>query len=373
MPGDHTHFGALSLPGNPPTDSEAQLMQSSFEMTGQKPLSERIDDFRATLGMLREVRPDHSIVINLDLPDPTDNAMNFFRQQEFIESPHTPHRLYLNQSIGFIAVNETLSEVSFAPRKHRAARFSSHGLFMADLHVETEKGDVLDIPVAVKPHEDEAGEANDTCLREYVNTLAVAQMGIHTLQPVGIINGMERAYSLTRLEEDITTLDSIDWSNFYPNMEDNPGMLNIWSQVARQAAMLHSIGNNMHGDMAARNIATTIDDAVFFIDWEMANISKQKPHGSTTSWAFAHSDIDRLVASMCMPPDPKYGGGIGIFTSKDGDWNAAFEKIFFNEYSSYRMGFAEANQSESATKKELEDLAESSKLTMDYFRNIQTK
>ena len=200
MPGDHTHFGALSLPGNPPTDSEAQLMQSSFEMTGQKPLSERIDDFRATLGMLREVRPDHSIVINLDLPDPTDNAMNFFRQQEFIESPHTPHRLYLNQSIGFIAVNETLSEVSFAPRKHRAARFSSHGLFMADLHVETEKGDVLDIPVAVKPHEDEAGEANDTCLREYVNTLAVAQMGIHTLQPVGIINGMERAYSLTRLE-----------------------------------------------------------------------------------------------------------------------------------------------------------------------------
>ncbi|HSX53048.1 MAG TPA: hypothetical protein VLF90_01615 [Patescibacteria group bacterium] len=368
MSKEFTHNIGLSTPNHSDKFGEAQSFQPSFEGVEQKPLVERIDDFKRTLLDLHDVRSDQNVVINLDLPDPTDYSIRFFRQEEVVDSPHTPHRLYLNKAIGSDAINQTLKSSDFIPRKYRSGKFSAHGVFFGDLRIETNNGVVEEIPVAVKPHEDDAGEANDSCLLEYVNTLAVAEMGVYTLQPVGIINGRKRAYSLTLLDEDITTLDSIDWRNFYPDIDKDPGMIDIWSQVARQAAMLHSIGNIMHGDLAARNIATTVDDTAFFIDWEMANISKQKTHGSLTSWAFAHSDIDRLIASMCVLPDPKYGGGIGIFTGKEGDWWGAFKRIFFDEYASYRLAFAETNKTEAETQKELGHLATSLEQTMELFQ-----
>lgn len=219
---------------------------------------------------------------------------------------------------------------NFTPRSSRGGKNSKNGVVFGDLGFDNG----FWLPVAVKPHEaDSAEQAAKLCLKDYFNGVAVGHVGIRSLQPAGyLIDGKKKAYSMTRLEESLTTLDSIDWSTFYPNVDENPGMQQIWTQVARQLATFHSSGANSHLDVAGRNIAVTAENRAFLIDWEKSFISPQQPSEADVRYQFSHPDLASLAETMCYPPNGKYKVGLGIFYGKDGDWWQGFKDIVLDEY-----------------------------------------
>jgi len=204
-------------------------------------------------------------------------------------------------------------------------------------------------------------------------------LGIYTVTPAGILlssKEKEKAYSMTLLEEGLTTLDSIDWSNYYPDIEQNPGMNELWRAVSGQSAMLHSEGNKAHGDMAARNIATGTESAVFFIDWEYATIGRQAPRDAEGRYTNSYADLSVLLESMCLPPHANIGGkaGIGIFYGKQGDWWEGFCRIFYDEYIHTRTELSTQGghhkQTECEVAEELHELTRTLRQNMEMMKCI---
>ncbi len=242
------------------------------------------------------------------------------------------------------------SSVHFQARKARGGKHSAHGVFFGDLIFDNQ---VL-LSAAVKPHWD---NADRSCMKDYLNNESVGMLGLNSLQPLGFLLDKEGdAYSFTALEDSLTTLDTIDWSNFYPDINANPAMKEMWSQVARQMAYVHSIGSVMHGDLAARNIAIRADSGgVSFIDWERAHISLQQPRDAEVRYAYSHIDVVSLLESMCIPPHADMKAGIGIFYDKSGDWWQGFSDLVYNEYRSLRLEYAEQGNHHQAVLAEVKD------------------
>lgn len=253
-------------------------------------------------------------------------------------------------------ISEKLEDtLSFSPLVSRGGKRSAHGVFFGDLYC----GESHIATVAVKPHEI---SGIDSCLNDYANTLAVQDLGIFSVQSLGLLmnkNNKNIAYSFTVLEETLTTLDSIDWSNFYPASESNPGMQEMWRVLSDQLAVLHDGGNISHGDMAARNIATIAEQegsgSIFFIDWEMARISNLKPRDAEVRYNHSYADLSVLLESMCLPPHGSFKSGIGLFYGKNLDWWKGFKEVFFDEYCDVRRLLAVKGKHHISTMREIED------------------
>ncbi len=306
------------------------------------PESQRIQEFMVTLGAVQQVR-----TLKLDI-DFDDEAPILFSQKRFQTYEHDEElSLYLDPEMGS---DEELPLLGFSPRVSRA-RPTNHGLFFGDMHI----GEENILPVAVKPH---TGNATKTCLDEFFKTAAVRQQGVYTLKPAGFILGQtdsERAYSFTVLEEGLSTLDSIDWSPFYPHMSSHPGMQEMWRGISGQLADLHKNGDLSQGDMTPRNIATTPEGGLFFIDWELAHISKQGLADSMARFSHSYGDLVTLLEAMCRPPHIEDNPGIGIFYGKPGDWWQGFSDIFFDEYRHVRLELAKQGRRHKETEKTVKE------------------
>lgn len=259
-------------------------------------------------------------------PDPVQSAKNRFKsygEQDvfYLEKPfYQP---------------EHQTNMAFQPRITRGGKRSYHGVIFGDLLI----GSNQTVPVAVKPHKDD--NAIDSCLSEYFNNEAVRQLGFHNLDPVGfIVRSEDEAYTLTVMDDSISTLDTIDWSNFYPDISTDPGMQDIWRQISYQTAVLHAHGNMSHGDLAARNITTTIEGGVFMIDWEKARINLTSPRDAEVRYNHSYSDLSVLLKSMCRPAHSSFKAGVGLFYGKSMDWWDGFEEIFFDIYKQTRYDIA---------------------------------
>lgn len=301
--------------------------QNQLEQQPDKEL-ERVEKFQRTLSETNIVlpfRPEFDFEEDL----PVRNAIDRFLLYE----AQTDTTLYIDPSFHS---NITDNNLTFSPLVSRGGKRSAHGVFFGDLyndnnHIAT---------VAVKPHE---VSGIDSCLNDYANTLAVQDLGIFSVQSLGFImnkNKKAEAYSFTILEETLTTLDSIDWSKYYPTTDINPGMHEMWRVLSDQLAVLHDGGNISHGDMAARNIATIAEqegsDSIFFIDWEMARISKLAPRDAEVRYNHSYADLSVLLESMCLPSHGNFKSGIGLFYGKDVDWWKGFKEVFFDEYCDVR-------------------------------------
>jgi len=293
---------------------------------------ERIRAFERTIGRFVGT---HETEIQLDFNDwvPTNSAIDRVMTYEYPTPPT------LRYDPAFSEIDGSPLE-GFSPRSARGGKNSRHGVFFGDLHFRNG----LDLPVAVKPYEEEDPKKTAwSTLKDYYNGLAVGHIGLYSLQPVGhLLDGSKTGYSITLLEETLTTLDSIDWSNYYPNIGAHPGMSNIWSQIGRQAAMLHSLGANTHWDMAGRNMAETAEDYAFFIDWESSVISPVQPPQAEMRFEFSFPDLKELMRTMCFSPYAQPEAGLGIFHGKNGDLWQAFRDVVFDEYLGVREDMATA-------------------------------
>lgn len=292
----------------------------------------RVEEFaESILG----VRQTQVIETYMDFDDrtPVRQAINRFMSFEYRGVP----TLYLDENLKNLG---SIALTGFTPRVARGGKNSAHGVFFGDLLFEE-----ISVPVAVKPHTIEG--ATRSSLTDHFNGVAVNKLGLFALQPAGcLLNNEQRGFSLTMLDETLTTLDTIDWTNFYPDVEDHPGMMQIWSQVARQLGLLHSTGAMSHGDLAGRNIAVTADNYAFLIDWERAHISTHQPLDAEIRYEFSHPDLASLLESMSLPEDNAFKAGLGIFYGKKGElseWWEGFKTLFFDEYLSIRREIAETS------------------------------
>lgn len=306
------------------------------QISGDKELV-RIKAFQEQLANVDTVQP-HEVHLDFEGEDkPVDALMQKFMTYEVRAEP----TVYISPSKLSVPIEGPLY---FTPRIARGSRHSAHGVFFGDLIL----GDGGSISVAVKPHENKPTES---CLREHYNNEAVRQLGIDSLTPVGIFLQFGKpAYSFTELDRSLSTLDSIDWTSFFADRDKNPGMAEIWQRVARQMALIHSLGSLAHGDMAARNIATTNQGNVFFIDWERAFISIKQPRDAEVRYGLSHPDVASLLESLWMPTHDDFKAGIGLFYghSESEVWNA-FRTLFLDEYISCRRDYAAQSGKHSQT------------------------
>ncbi len=324
---------------------------------------ERVKTFQTVLEGMIEVQPVNTSM-DLHAPDPVSDKIS----QRLLGSHTLKHTLdidpnFLTQNMG--------GKINFEPLQSRGGKRSMHGVFFGNLIFE---GGVRNIPVAVKPFVD-TGHEKDS-LKEYFNNVAANRLGLSSIMPVGfILNEQGQSYSITRLEESLTTLDTIDWADFYPNTFKDPGMREDWSQTARLLSQLHSLGSCNHGDLAGRNIALTADDSgVMLIDWERAHISINPPRDAKVRYGLSQEDLSSLIESMSRPAHIDFKAGLGIFYGKSGDWWEAFDEIFFKEYSGMRLDYASIGNHKGAVltqvKEELSVLEQSLKETMKMQREI---
>lgn len=224
---------------------------------------------------------------------------------------------------------------SLYPRVARGGHRSRHGVFFAD--IEMDGG--TRVPVAVKPFDldDHVG----ACARDYFSNCAIREFGFESLQPAGIVSMPDRSYALTVLDESLSTLDSINWKVFYPDTTKHPGMRQLNSQIARQLAFMHSTGRIKHGDFAHRNIATTAEGNLFFIDWEGSVQTSSPGRDAEMRYSNSYPDIKDMLKSICLPKNAHPVAGIEMLYGKDDcDWWNAFREIFFDEYLAFRQDCA---------------------------------
>jgi len=345
------------LPAKCP-DSENVWLSNSGERVVDEKEQIRIQVFKDALirySLVTTIGVD--LEMDSGLPNPPSNAVKVFNSYEK-KAPG----LYLDKS----AETYSSSKITeFLPRVARGGKNSAHGTFFGDLVFD----DGQQIAVAVKPYQ--YGSNNESALMEYFNTKAVNKIGLYTLQSVGVLlspNDSKPAYFITELIDSLTTLDTINWSGFFPNTDANPEMVQIWSQVARKLAFLHSLGSSMHCDFAGRNIALNEDDYVFFIDWEKSHISRLAARDSEVSYNFSYTDLAMLMESFVHLPNAKFKAGLGIFCGKDDDWWQGFRDIFLDEYIDTRNRFAETNKNQTQVTEELIALEASLQKDMEFAR-----
>jgi len=261
--------------------------------------------------------------VHLDTETPVDDAANYFIHTERLAGPN----LYLHESQAALA---EAGKPSFLPRRSRG-RTSAHGVFFGDMLFE----DGTVVQVAVKPHDDESLQS---CATDYFTNTAAQELGLKTLEPLGMVVGAEgKAYSLTVRDETLRTLDAINWQQLAA--QDLEQFHNVWGQVARQMAMLHSMGKVSHGDLAARNIAVGIDGGVFMIDWEHGTMSTQQPRDPEIRYSYSRADVGELMESLVRTRKDSFKGGIELLTNEPEPWQA-FRGLIFDEYVATRLDFA---------------------------------
>ncbi len=292
------------------------------EFSGDRELY-RIQEFMDTVARVECVTPN-TIALDCANDDPVTDAIRRFENYELRAQP----TFYTAEQLGDVPPNTALS---FMPRVARGGKRSFHGVFFGDLEIGSETS----VPVAVKPHKDYPIKS---CLNDYLKNEAIRRLGFYTPGGVGYVMDGDKAYSLTVLDETLTTLDSIDWSGFLPDTTQHPGMQEMWREVSQQTAILHGSGSTSHGDLAARNIATSADGGTFIIDWEKARIDTRLPRDVEVSYNNSFGDLSVLLDSMCRPPHAEFKAGIGLFYGKNElDWWQSFRDIFFDEYCEVRL------------------------------------
>ena len=294
------------------------------------PKTEKIETFQHHLSNLQAVTDFKTDYTPLD--EPVEYALRRFDAYHAAD-----HTLYVP---GRLADTPT-DEVAFEPFSSSTDKKSRHGVFFGSLALG---GRIA--KVAVKPFEDDFNWT--PAIREQLMTRAFASQGLHTLRPFGALlatdeTGNERAYSLTRLEEGLTTFDGLDWRKYYPDTFKHPGMRTMWKALATETAAMHATGRLSHNDFWPRNYAHTPVEESLIIDHELSHFSPEEARDAETRYSRSMPDIISALGGICLPRQSKSSNlsGLDMFPAPpDGGHEQAFYDIFFRDYLEARNALA---------------------------------
>ncbi len=309
----------------PSTSNNSELIPNFQNLERQ-----RIEDFTEVVPKL-DARL-LNVEINLSSKQPKEEAINTFMNT----------RIRTGEPIAYLAPEYHKlfnGPMKFEPYKSQGGKASRHGVIFGDLEFNEHES----ISIAIKPFQQVEGRAKTEleCLSDYFGNAVANSFNLGGLEPIGIIDDTKNNfYSLTVLQRSLDTFDNIDWSDFYPEFNNNLGMQELWLKAAHSIALLHSMGDSYHGDLYIRNIATNPEGWVFPIDWELGEFSCSLSRDFEERYAERFRDLKQLVRSMSIPVNIGPLSGAGIFMEVRDDWWNAFNDIFFAEYKSWRMDLA---------------------------------
>lgn len=222
----------------------------------------------------------------------------------------------------------------------RNGQNSRHGVFFGKMSLLG-----TSVSIAAKTFPDNDGHIDRASVEELVKSHAVINSGMRTYEPLIIGRYDGTTYSISALEEDTSTYDSIMWADFAKDPPSNPGMIQKLRRTAILTATLHNRGWG-HGDYYPRNIASDISGKVFAIDWETAQINGEVGDPEV-QYARAINDLYSLVTSFYHTPEHSFNPGIGLLSGVSIDDSLKLlDTYFLAPYISERLKMCQSKSAE---------------------------
>jgi len=177
---------------------------------------------------------------------------------------------------------------------------SKQGVFFGELELVTGAGQACEEPVACKPF-----TAREEAVHEYASIKQVGKLGfVKPLDPVGIyVDDEGQPVLMTRFEDDLDTLDKIDWRE--AGRQPSEGARDLFSALGRFALIFGRLHANgfVHRDAQAKNMAIS-DDGARLLDFVQMRrcIDLENPEaGMVESLEQAmYKDVKTLIESMLL-------------------------------------------------------------------------
>lgn len=273
--------------------SRTQLydFRRSYERAGddfQEPLGEEVFDLASAVDPGRHNRP-----LNVELTD---------RVKELLI--YRGAGMFLSEDYAWLAEADLNR---FDVIRSAKAETSAHGVFFGLLsNPDTKQA----LPIAVKPCVDNPSKA----YADWLNNNLIARTGRRYFEPIGFILDSDRAYSITKIEPGVETLDNTDWRQVLLDPQ-NPRYVGQREQLGDLSVALADLHQEriFHGDPQFKNIATDPAGNTFFIDWESAQFFGESVSAETQLKKAKH-DLKILYFSMAAP-DTNHG--VGLLSSYD--------------------------------------------------------
>ena len=143
---------------------------------------------------------------------------------------------------------------------------SRHKVFFGSLSlIDYTSGINHTMTVAVKPFNLSAADTTSLGIHEYAMYEYLAQEGIETPQPLGLLFEDDQLFVLSEFVPEVITLDSLDWPKL-----DNDTVDNVIGRGLESLLMLHQIGI-FHGDAGFKNLTLQPNiNEHWIVDLEMA-------------------------------------------------------------------------------------------------------
>lgn len=321
--------------------------------------AERIVDFADVLeeAPVQTINPE----VNMSSLNPARDAVDEFMASYNVFEPSLLLRPEFAQLVKGAPV------VGFEPyvssqQKNEGSRIdpiSGHGVFFGALILE----DGNEIEIAVKPHhipgntdESDKRRMARSCVRDYYTNVAAHQGGFEGILPIGfLLNPNGTPYSLTLLNQEMSTFDTVDWRSFFSPGFETEGMRDMWDKAAMRVAVLHDMGMSSHNDLYPRNFGATVDGHVDLIDWEKGNVTNNNEVDLKKRFKLTKNDIKDLMEGMVKPENY---GGIAMFAANKGDWWEDFKDVFLSLYVEARLSLAEESHQKGRVKEVAMELYE---------------
>jgi hypothetical protein len=211
---------------------------------------------------------------------------------------------------------------------------SAHKVFFSLLTGETKS-----LRVAVKPFV----LAPDKAITEWTNTMLARNKGLDTFHPLGFLICNGKGFTITLRQNDIDSLDNVDWSKTLLMPEQYQNMIDDLKKIGPALARLNHKGI-YHGDPQMKNVVLTQRGSLHWIDWESATFIS-KSDSSTTQEAEdlvlhkTERDLRVLFSSLARPINYQ---GVGLLDGKTPQTQLQyFDQLILRPYFDERMKLLE--------------------------------
>jgi hypothetical protein len=162
--------------------------------------------------------------------------------------------------------------------------------------------------------------------------------GLDTFLPLGFMINDGIGYTITERQDDIDSLDNVDWTQVLMLPDQHPGMLEDLQKVGPALAKLHH-GGIYHGDPQMKNGVITQRGSMHWIDWEATTVVPRSNQPTEEIQALLQHKIVRdlrvLFSSLARSTDLQ---GIGLLHHQTplAQWQY-FDELIFTPYIAERL------------------------------------